>query len=229
MIDVNDIINQKFGKLTVISFDNKIRKNNRNIYNYNCKCECGNNIITNRRALIKNEVKSCGCLIKEKSSQNGKKRKLYNKYDISSYNYGIGYTNKGEEFYFDLEDYNKIKNICWHIDSNGYVVGRYNEKYIKFHRMVMNTQENEIIDHISHIKHDNRKNNLRIVNYSQNAMNRKSKGISYRKDQNKWRVYITVNHKRIYLGNYIDKDTAILVRREAENKYFKEYKYEYNN
>lgn len=33
-----------------------------------------------------------------------------NTYDLSG-EYGIGYTTKGEEFWFDLEDYDKIKSI----------------------------------------------------------------------------------------------------------------------
>lgn len=33
--------------------------------------------------------------------------KIFNKYDLSG-EYGIGYTSKGEEFYFDLEDYKKM-------------------------------------------------------------------------------------------------------------------------
>ena len=37
--------------------------------------------------------------------------KKYNTYDLSG-EYGIGYTSKGEEFYFDLDDYDKIKDYC---------------------------------------------------------------------------------------------------------------------
>ena len=33
-----------------------------------------------------------------------------------------------------------------------------------------------------------------------------------------------VDKKMIYLGNYIDFDEAVRVRKEAEDKYFKEYK-----
>ena len=39
--------------------------------------------------------------------------KKYNKYDITSHDYGIGWTYDGYEFYFDLLDYDLIKNYCW--------------------------------------------------------------------------------------------------------------------
>ena len=44
--------------------------------------------------------------------------KKYNKYDLTG-KFGIGYTSKGEEFYFDLEDYDKIKNHLWYKDKDG--------------------------------------------------------------------------------------------------------------
>ena len=37
--------------------------------------------------------------------------KKYNDFDLSSNDYGIGFTLKGEPFYFDKDDYEKIKNI----------------------------------------------------------------------------------------------------------------------
>ena len=46
--------------------------------------------------------------------------KKYNTYDLTG-EYGIGYTSKDEEFYFDLEDYDKIKDYCWRITMQGYV------------------------------------------------------------------------------------------------------------
>ena len=102
-------------------------------------------------------TKSCGCFWK-------------NTYDLSG-EYGIGYTNKGEEFYFDLEDYDKIKDYTWYINNKGYVFSGKDE--ILMHRLVTNCPDNLIPDHIHGEKSttDNRKSNLRIVNRSQNSMN----------------------------------------------------------
>ena len=65
--------------------------------------------------------------------------KRHNKYDLSG-EYGIGYTSKGEEFYFDLEDYDKIYPYCWVVSSSTKtIVARNPEtgKLIALHRLVM--------------------------------------------------------------------------------------------
>ena len=157
-----------------------------------------------------------------------------NKYDLSG-NYGVGYTLKGEEFYFDLEDYDLIKDYCWHKDAHGYISCKNNGKRILLHRLLMNINEPKImIDHINHIIIDNRKSNMRIVNKSQNAMNHNIlrnntsgvTGISQRKDNKKWRARITVNNNNIYLGQFDSFEDAIKARKEAEEKYFGEFSYD---
>ena len=156
--------------------------------------------------------------------------KQYNKYNLEN-EFGIGYTLKGQEFYFDLEDYDKIKDYCWHINDSGYLTST--KKTIRIHRLVMNCNKNEEIDHVNHNLLDNRKYNLRIVTSSQNKINRKKvsyntsghKGVSWDKDRNKWAVYIGLNNKLIHLGRFNNIDDAIKIRKEAEKKYFGEYNY----
>ena len=55
--------------------------------------------------MAKGLCKSCGCISKEMVYQ---QRNKINKYDLSG-EYGIGYTSKNEIFYFDKDDYDKIK------------------------------------------------------------------------------------------------------------------------
>ena len=47
------------------------------------------------------------------------------------------------------------------------------------------------------------------------------KGVCWSKRNKKWKSYITVKGKNIYLGYYADKQDAINARLEAEEKYFK--------
>ena len=164
-------------------------------------------------------------------SLKGKKNhKKYNSYDLTG-EFGIGYTFKNEKFYFDLEDYDKIKEDCWHIDANGYVI---NGKRKRFHRIIMGLQDVKIpIDHINHKKYDNRKSNLRTVNKSQNAMNQSMSaantsgitGVSWHKAKGKWRAYIKVNYKQKELGYYDNFEDAKQARLQAENEHFGEYSY----
>ena len=112
-----DLTGRKFGRLTVIKrAEDYISPNGSKAPQWLCECECGNEIIVvGGRLTKKNGTKSCGCLQKERASQVGKNNKKFNTYDLSK-EYGIGYTFKGEEFYFDLEDYDKIKKSLLKFD-----------------------------------------------------------------------------------------------------------------
>lgn len=100
-------------------------------------------------------------------------RKKFNKYDLTSFDYGIGITSNGDEFIFDKEDYEKIKDICWYKDTTGYYRGQYPNSIRKasLHRIIMNANNTDTIDHINHNLNDNRKSNLRICTRSQNSKN----------------------------------------------------------
>ena len=71
-------------------------------------------------------------------------KKIYNKYNIGG-EFGIGYTSKGEEFYFDLDDYDKIKDYCWYLNENKYLVTNSNNTIIRMTRLLMNILNNENI------------------------------------------------------------------------------------
>ena len=167
-----------------------------------------------------------------------------NVYDLSG-EYGIGYTLKGEPFWFDLEDYDLIKDYCWHYTQKGYLEATNAEtrKAIKLHRLVMGVTDPKVeVDHKKHPtiyehKIDNRKSNLEIVNQSQNSMNRSLAknntsgivGVSWSKLEQKWKAYIKINQQMIHLGTFTDKEDAIVARKNAELKYFGEYRYDANN
>lgn len=161
-----------------------------------------------------------------------------NKYDLSG-DYGIGWTAKGEEFWFDKEDYDLIKNYSWHYSSNGYVVSteKKTKNKIALHRLVMgNIPEKMVVDHLVHPKGrehkiDNRKSNLEIKTQSQNNMNANTyctsssgvRGVTYDSKINKWQARICINYKRIHLGWFDNINDAIIAREEAEKKYYGKY------
>ena len=175
-------------------------------------------------------------------NKNGQFARLYNKYDLSG-KYGIGYTNKGEEFWFDLEDYDKIKDYCWHFNQWGHLISteRGGTKRVFLHRLVMEPiPTGMIVDHKRHPKgrahkFDNRKSNLEIKTNQQNAMNQcihsnNTSGCSgVTRSHNKWLARITYQYKRIILGHFNNLEDAIKARKEAEAKYYGHYSYDNNN
>ena len=120
-----DLTGRIFGELTVIErAPDYILPCGKPQTMWKCKCSCGNDFITRALQLKNGESQSCGHLQREIVSKLMKEKRSYNKYDLSG-EYGIGYDNNGREFYFDLEDYELIKNYYWLINSaDGYVETR---------------------------------------------------------------------------------------------------------
>ena len=231
-----DLTGQRFGKLVIIQrAEDHIKPSGQRSTMWLCRCDCGNNTTIRGSDLKSGKTRSCGCLHYENVEKYGCKNKKYNKYNLSG-EYGIGYTFKDEEFYFDLEDYDKIKNTCWHINEKGYVIGIYNGNRIMFHRLVMDAPDNLDVDHKhgSNSRNDNRKCNLRIATRSQNNMNKditkRNKtgvvGVSWTSTFNKWIANIMINEKNIHLGYFINFEDAVLARKAAEEKYFGEFSYD---
>lgn len=233
MSRLKDLTGQRFGRLVVIErTENFITPSGQPQTAWLCQCDCGNILKTRSLSLTNGITKSCGCLAKELRVARMKK---YNTYDLSG-EYGIGYTSKGEEFYFDLEDYDKIKDYCWS-KHHEYIIAKNifknDRTFVNFHRLVMDVSDEKIkVDHINHNKSDNRKSNLRLVTDSQNSMNRtvashNTSGVTgVSKHNGKWVARIGIGSNRIFLGCYNSYFDAVKARKEAEEKYYKEYSYD---
>lgn len=225
----NDLSGQTFGKLKVIErCEDYIQPSGQHIVMFLCQCQCENKpLIKVRAAALRNgTTKSCGCLRKEILA----KRFAPNTYKFFD-DYGVGYTSNGKPFYFDREDYDKIKDDRWYINKGGYVVS----KNKRMNRVVMDCPDDMIVDHIhgKDTRNDNRKCNLRIATLSENAHNVEKKknntsgvvGVSYSKNGNKWLARIMVEGKAISLGCFDNFDDAVNARKEAERKYYKSFSY----
>ena len=222
-----DLTGQKFGKLTVIK---RVEDDSEAHIKWLCECECGNFITTRGTSLRSGITKSCGCLVGDKIRELNKLKKKYNKYDLSG-DYGIGYaSNTNEPFYFDLEDYDKIKNYYWYSNHDGYMCSSENKKEIIMHRLIIDENDPEMqVDHFNRNKKDNRKENLKSVTPQHNNWNRginqnnKSgvTGVRWNKEAQKWIAYIMRKH----LGTFNSFEDAVKARKRAEQKYFGEYSY----
>ena len=99
------------------------------------------------------------------------------------------------------------------------------------HRIVMEVEKDMVVDHINRVKHDNRKDNLRICSQKENSRNLKISinntsgvtGVCFNKSNNRWRATIGINGKRIHLGYFANKQDAIEARLKAELELFGEY------
>lgn len=226
-----DLTGLKFGKLLVIKqADDLIQPNGQHKARWLCECECGNNAIIVGYNLTSGLTKSCGCLHNE---QLGKRKKKYNDYDLTG-NVGIGYTlNTNNQFYFDLEDYDKIKNYCWSETTHG--ATHHLKAWIPDKRRTMYMHQLlgfSNYDHIDRNELNNQKCNLRPCTTQENIRNSSIRrnntsgviGVSFNKTYNKWESYINIDkNKRKFLGYFSDKQDAILARLQAEQVYFKEF------
>lgn len=220
-------------RLTVIrQTEDYIKPNGKHEAKWLCECSCENH--TRIEAVGSNirdgSTKSCGCLKAEKIIESCKK---YNQYDLSG-EYGICYaSNTNNESYFDLEDYDLIKNYCWYeCGSTGYMQTRTpNNEWIYMHRLITKNKY-KIVDHINRNKLDNRKVNLRDATKRINILNREGvistntsgyTGVYFNDQRQKWESQICINNKTKHLGSYKNKDDAIIVRLKAEKKYYGEF------
>lgn len=222
-----DLTGQQFGMWVVLEFGGHDR-HNRKLWLCQCTCEKHTKRKVLQNSLTRGDSTSCGCKTRFKNTGN--------QYDLSG-EYGIGWTsNTNEQFYFDLEDYDLIKDYTWS-EHKGYIVAHpNNEQYISLHRLVMGVINNDdyVVDHPQHNTKDNRKDKLRICKQMQNSYNRSKgnnnrsgvTGVRYDADRNGWRSYITYDKQRVWLGSYKDFDDAVKARKEAEERYFGTFSYD---
>ena len=217
---------QQFNRWTVLEFAYKKKAN----YYWLCQCSCDKHTIkiVYGGSLKHNKSQSCGCLAVEAITA---KLKIYNNYILTG-EYGVGHTtNTNKEFYFDLEDYDKIKNYAWRENDQGYIVTTNKRKSLRLHRLILNLQyynkeQDNQVDHIYHLKYDNRKSQLRICTNQQNSFNRNIKGVYYDKSRNKWVARLQRNNK-LYLFKRCDtEEEAIFLRKKAEEECFGEFQYQ---
>lgn len=126
-------------------------------------------------------------------------------------------------FLIDKED-EWLLDHKWRIDNKGYVVrgkrvkGKY--RMIRMHRVIMEWHGAELtnleVDHINHVRHDNRKENLRVCSPGENKRNRrftkgqssKYKGVTYNPNKRLYEARIQVEHKYIFIGSFPNERLA---------------------
>lgn len=174
-------------------------------------------------------MKTYGCL--KRSVRDKNQIILYDTYaEILLYNKEGNETARTK---IDIDKVEKIKNIKWRYDLKNHYVVTGSSKQTKFiHAYLINIPKGMVVDHIDRNRLNNLSSNLRLVTYSQNGMNKGKQsnntsgivGVSWDKSRNKWEAHIKINKKKLHLGRFKNKEDAINARKEAEIKYFGEYR-----
>lgn len=204
-----DVTGQKFGRLTALE-----RKREGKRTYYYCQCECGNELWVRADALNE-QTKGCGYLSKERAK------------DIT-----------GEKFgkLTALEKTNERS-------SNGSVIWKCicecgNAKNVSLKHLTKDTTiscgcmtEPAYLNNFNKAIEKNRKENFvegtNIHSISRTAPKSNNTsgvpGVTWVKNRKKWSARITFQGKTYNLGTFVNKESAIQVRKEAEDKIFGEF------
>ena len=188
-----------------------------------CECvECGSHYETNyygaRKSRIGHLCKLCKCPSGQELNQ-----ALLQKFYSYDPNTGLLTCKLPQQQHY-------IGDVIGSLSNHGYLEAGIGNKSYLVHRLIwlyMTGYFPEKVDHINHDRLDNRWNNLREVDNTENSKNcsvsRNSRtgvnGVSYMKTKGKYRAYVTVNRKQVYVGLYDSIDEAIAARAKADQDY----------
>lgn len=209
-------MSNKYGRWTVIG---EKRKNGRKYYE--CRCDCGTVRDVYYRSIENGDSESCGCLRRELQRETliGEDRtgQVFGRLtvlvrDKSRRGYWICDCECGNRKSIrgtSLTKKKKPTRSCGCIQKG--VASDIGSKTVKG-----NSREVLLQNAMYHT-------NFHVIGSKKLPKNNTSghKGVRWDSSRNKWRAYIDVQGKSLYLGRYDRKEDAIRVREEAEKQYFK--------
>ena len=124
-----------------------------------------------------------------------------------------------------------IGDVAGGINGDGYIQIKLDTVLHQAHRLAFLYVNGKFptsqVDHINHVRADNRFNNLRKCTNRENTQNQGVSsnntsgvtGVSWHVCNNNWNVIIGVNMKSVYVGSYSNFDDAVSARKAAEVKH----------
>src|SRR5260370_37261026 len=149
----------------------------------------------------------------------------------------LTYKDAALECLIDTADYPLVSGRHWHIDKRKktFYAGswlprqadgkRHGKLYM--HTVILPGQQE--VDHGDGNGLNNRRLNIRGTTRQQNAQNqgrkgdRKFRGLSWDKENQKWMVLIRTNGRRVLIGRFVDEEAAARAYDEAAKRYHAEF------
>lgn len=146
-------------------------------------------------------------------------------------------TISGQIVLFDDIDSAVIEGGQWHLHpagkatyARGYVKGRRSDGLRYMHRCLTGAAKGKDVDHINGNGLDNRRENLRVCDRSQNSANRHAvmsahgiKGVHFENYTGRWRAEIQWRRKRYKLGRFDTAEEAAAAYAAKAHELFKEF------
>lgn len=208
MSNIKDLTGSRIGTLLLLK-----RKREKNRTYYLCKCDCGNEKWI-RADLLTNERVSCGC------------KREYKFRDLTNKRFGmltaikIVSRTKNNGYLWKCKcDCGKYKDVPLSSLISGRVVscGCYQKSKAKDNvkKAIQKFKEKNLKEdtNISYLKLD------KPIKSNKSGVT----GVSFNNKENLWIANISFKKQRYYLGSFKNKEDAIKVRKEAEEKMHKEF------
>lgn len=116
----------------------------------------------------------------------------------------------------DDADFDMLSAHAWSQDHHGYPCARVDGRPQWMHWLLLKAPSGLLTDHINRNKLDNRRSNLRIVDYSMNARNvlksnnkLGTRGVHYDKRTGKFCAAAHIHGRRVWGGRHATKQQAV--------------------
>jgi hypothetical protein len=152
--------------------------------------------------------------------------------------------NGRQDILIDDEDYGLVSQYNWFIYACSvkgkrartmYAVAHIKGRTVRMHRLILKVIDRKVIvDHKDHNGLNNQKSNLRIATSQQNQFNMRPfnsnktgfKGVSYNKKDKRYAVFLGVNNKHRFFGNFSTAVEAAKKYNELARQYHGEFAYQ---